>query len=145
MQDVTQILNQIEAGDQLAADKLLPLVYDELRKLAAARLAQEKPGQTLDATALVHEAFLKMFGGAASDYEDRGHFLGVAAMAMRLARWPASRSRMAAKKLADHQIHRRNNDGASKRAASARAKSDRLRGFVTCSPGCSGSPVMTAT
>ena len=63
MSDVTQILSQIEQGDPHAAEKLLPLVYDELRKLAAAKLAQEKPGQTLVATALVHEAYLRLVGG----------------------------------------------------------------------------------
>src|SRR6185503_10060075 len=63
MSDVTQILSQIEQGDPQAAEKLLPLVYGELRKLAAARLAHEKPGQTLEATALVHEAYLRLMGG----------------------------------------------------------------------------------
>jgi len=62
MSDVTQILNQIESGDPTAAEQLLPLVYDELRKLAVAKLAHEKPGQTLQATALVHEAYLRLFG-----------------------------------------------------------------------------------
>jgi RNA polymerase sigma factor (sigma-70 family) len=68
MSDVTRILSQIEQGDPQAAEQLLPLVYDELRKLAAAKLAQEKPGQTLQATALVHEAYLRLVGGG----EDRG-------------------------------------------------------------------------
>ena len=62
MSDVTRILLQIEQGDQAAAEQLLPLVYDELRKLAAAKLAQERPGQTLQATALVHEAYLRLVG-----------------------------------------------------------------------------------
>ena len=62
MADVTQILSQIKDGDPIAAERLLPLVYDELRKLAAARLAQEKPGQTLSATSLVHEAWLRLAG-----------------------------------------------------------------------------------
>ena len=62
MSDVTRILSQIEPGDPAAAEQLLPLVYDELRKLAAAKLAQEKPGQTLQATALVHEAYLRLVG-----------------------------------------------------------------------------------
>ena len=62
MSDATQLLLQIEAGDPQAAEQLLPLVYDELRKLAAAKLAQEKPGQTLQATALVHEAYLRLVG-----------------------------------------------------------------------------------
>ena len=66
MPDVTRILSQIESGDPSAAEQLLPLVYEELRKLAAARLAQEKPGQTLQATALVHDAYLRLAGSAGS-------------------------------------------------------------------------------
>lgn len=84
MSDVTQILNQIESGDPSAADQLLPLVYDELRKLAAAKLANEKPGQTLQATGLVHEAYLRLVGGAESvTWNSRAHFFGAAAEAMR--------------------------------------------------------------
>ena len=108
MSDVTRILERIESGDPSAADQLLPLVYEELRKLAAARLAQEKPGQTLQATALVHEAYLRLVGAGArgsglgveaslSDqsplapnpetrtpsFSSRGHFFGAAAEAMR--------------------------------------------------------------
>src|SRR5262245_42076857 len=83
MSDVTQILSQIERGDPQAADKLLPLVYDELRKLASAKLAQEKPGQTLQATALVHEAFMRLVDGAHATWNGRGHFFGAAAEAMR--------------------------------------------------------------
>ena len=84
MHDVTQILSQIESGDPAAAEKLLPLVYDELRKLAAVRLAQEKPGQTLQATALVHEAYVRLTGGdGLSEWNSRGHFFGAAAEAMR--------------------------------------------------------------
>src|SRR5262245_34555277 len=84
MSDVTRVLSQIEAGNPHAPDQLLPLVYEELRKLAAARLAHEKPGQTLQATALVHEAFLRLVGrdGEAS-WENRGHFFAAAAEAMR--------------------------------------------------------------
>ena len=78
MGDVTQILLQIESGDPSRADELLPLVYQELRKLAAARLAQEKPGQTLQATALVHEAYL-LLADAQVDWVDRAHFFGIAA------------------------------------------------------------------
>jgi RNA polymerase sigma factor (TIGR02999 family) len=84
MSDVTRILSQIDAGDPKAAEELLPLVYDELRKLAAARLAQEKPGQTLQATALVHEAYLRLIGGEQTQHWDsRGHFFAAAAEAMR--------------------------------------------------------------
>lgn len=84
MPDVTQILNAIEQGDLHAAEQLLPLVYDELRKLAAQKLAQEKPGQTLDATALVHEAYLRLVGDASERrFTDRQHFFRMAATAMR--------------------------------------------------------------
>jgi RNA polymerase sigma factor (TIGR02999 family) len=84
MTDVTQILSQIEQGDPAAAEQLLPLVYEELRKLATARLAQEKPGQTLQATALVHEAYLRLSDGqCAQDWDSRWHFFAAAAEAMR--------------------------------------------------------------
>jgi hypothetical protein len=74
MSDVTQILQQIESGDPSAAENLLPLVYEELRKLAAARMSQEKPGQTLQATALVHEAYLRLVTGeTARHWDSRGH------------------------------------------------------------------------
>ena len=81
--DVRQILSQIEGGDSSAAEQLLPLVYDELRKLAAAKLAQEKPGQTLQATALVHEAYLRLVDGdSVQQWNGRGHFFAAAAEAM---------------------------------------------------------------
>lgn len=84
MNDVTRILSQIEAGDASAANQLLPVVYDELRKLAALRLSHEKPGQTLQATALVHEAYLRLVGGSApTEWNGRGHFFAAAAEAMR--------------------------------------------------------------
>jgi RNA polymerase sigma factor (TIGR02999 family) len=84
MSDVTRILSAIEAGEPHAAAQLLPLVYDELRKLAAQRVAQEKPGQTLQATALVHEAYLRLVGGDADvHWNSRGHFIAAAAEAMR--------------------------------------------------------------
>mgnify|MGYP001823596932 CR=1 FL=1 len=84
MPDVTQILNAIEQGDPNAPDELLPIVYDELRKLAAAKLAGEKPGQTLQATALVHEAYLRLLGpGGDAQFDGRGHFFAAAAEAMR--------------------------------------------------------------
>jgi RNA polymerase sigma factor (TIGR02999 family) len=84
MSDVTRILLQIESGDPSAAEQLLPLVYDELRKLAAAKLAHEKPGQTLQATALVHEAYLRLVGSETDrTYRDRSHFFATAATAMR--------------------------------------------------------------
>jgi RNA polymerase sigma factor (TIGR02999 family) len=84
MSDVSGILNAIQQGDPYASDQLLPLVYDELRKLAAQRLAQERPGQTLEATALVHEAYLRLVGAQASQaWSSRGHFFAAAAEAMR--------------------------------------------------------------
>ncbi|MCL4678174.1 MAG: sigma-70 family RNA polymerase sigma factor [Alphaproteobacteria bacterium] len=84
MNDVTQILSQIESGDAGAGERLLPLVYDELRKLAAAKLAREQPGQTLQATALVHEAYLRLVDdGPALTWDGRGHFFAAAAEAMR--------------------------------------------------------------
>ena len=84
MSDVTQILSQIEQGDRSAAEQLLPLVYGELRKLAAAKLANEKPGQTLQATALVHDAYIRMVDAEkVQHWNSRGHFFGAAAEAMR--------------------------------------------------------------
>jgi RNA polymerase sigma factor (TIGR02999 family) len=84
MSDVTQILSQIEQGDPSAAEHLLPLIYDELRRLAAARLASEKPGQTLQATALVHDAYVRLVDvKKAQPWNSRGHFFSAAAEAMR--------------------------------------------------------------
>ncbi|HKB37536.1 MAG TPA: ECF-type sigma factor [Gemmataceae bacterium] len=84
MSEVTRILSAIEQGDPHAAEQLLPLVYDELRRLAAQKLAQEKPGQTLEATALVHEAYLRLVDvERAQHWDSRGHFFAAAAEAMR--------------------------------------------------------------
>ena len=84
MTDVTQILNAIQQGDPSASDQLLPLVYEELRVLARQRLANEKPGQTLQATALVHEAYIRLVGkNNDQSWDNRGHFFGAAAEAMR--------------------------------------------------------------
>src|SRR5262245_47162227 len=84
MSDVTRVLSAIEAGDPHAAEQLLPLVYDELRKLAAARLAHEKPGQTLQATALVHDAYIRPVDcEKVQSWDSRGHFFAAAAEAMR--------------------------------------------------------------
>jgi RNA polymerase sigma factor (TIGR02999 family) len=84
MNEVTRVLSAIDQGDPHAAEQLLPLVYDELRKLAAQKLAQEKPGQTLQATALVHEAYLRLVGvEKAQQWDSRGHFFAAAAEAMR--------------------------------------------------------------
>ena len=83
MSDVTQILNAIERGDARATDELLPLVYEELRLLAAQKLSHESPGQTLQATALVHEAYLRLVGDKPQSWQNRGHFFAAAAEAMR--------------------------------------------------------------
>lgn len=83
MTDVTRILNAIEQGDERVADELLPLVYEELRLLAAQKLSQERPGQTLQATALVHEAYIRLVEGADQDWNSKGHFFKAAAEAMR--------------------------------------------------------------
>lgn len=83
MTDVTRILNAIEQGEEKATDELLPLVYEELRSLAAQKLARETPGQTLQATALVHEAYIKLVGEDAQNWKNSGHFFAVAAEAMR--------------------------------------------------------------
>src|SRR5262249_10299886 len=104
MTDVTRILNAIKAGNALAADQLLPLVYDELRRLAAQRLAQERPGQTLQPTALGHEAYLRLVGreeGSAD--KDRGHFLAAAAAAMRRTLIDRARRRQTRKRGGDIQ------------------------------------------
>lgn len=95
MVDVSHLLQQIDSGDSCAADQLLPLVYDELRKLAAAKLAREKPGQTLQATALVHEAWLRLVGsGSPGGFSGRRHFFAAAAEAMRRILVDQARRRM---------------------------------------------------
>jgi RNA polymerase sigma factor (TIGR02999 family) len=99
MSEVTRILSAIEQGDPHAAEQLLPVVYDELRQLAAAKLAQEKPGQTLQATALVHEAYLRLVDvEQAQQWNSRGHFFAAAAEAMRRILVEQARRRHAAKR-----------------------------------------------
>jgi RNA polymerase sigma factor (TIGR02999 family) len=99
MKDVTRILSEVEQGDPHAAEKLLPLVYEELRKLAAQKLAQEKPGQTLQATALVHEAYLRLVDTEkAQAWNSRGHFFGAAAQAMRRILIEQARRKLADKR-----------------------------------------------
>lgn len=83
MSDVTRILDRVKQGDAKAAEELLPLVYEELRKLASAKMADEKPGQTLQPTALVHEAYLRLVGTDQPQWNSRGHFFGAATEAMR--------------------------------------------------------------
>jgi RNA polymerase sigma factor (TIGR02999 family) len=101
MSDVTRILHAIEQGEPNAAEGLLPLVYDELRKLAAARLAKEAPGQTLQATALVHEAWLKLAGSNRQQWRGRSHFFGAAAEAMRRILIDKARGKASQKRGAD--------------------------------------------
>ena len=104
MSNVTEILNQIESGDPAAAEQLLPLVYDELRKLAAAKLAQERPGQTLQATALVHEAYIRLVDAKqkhATHWNSRAHFFGAAAEAMRQILVEHARKKLSVKRGGD--------------------------------------------
>lgn len=102
MSEVTSILSAIEAGDPSAAEQLLPLVYDELRKLAAERMAQEKPGQTLEATALVHEAYLRLVdANTVQRWNSRGHFFAAAAEAMRRILIESARSKAREKRGGD--------------------------------------------
>jgi RNA polymerase sigma factor (TIGR02999 family) len=102
MSDVTRILSQIESGDPTAAEQLLPLVYEELRKLAAGKLAHEKPGQTLQATALVHEAYLRLVDvEKAQHWDSRGHFFAAAAESMRRIIIDAARRRRRLKRGGD--------------------------------------------
>jgi RNA polymerase sigma factor (TIGR02999 family) len=96
MNNLTQILSRIDSGDPSASAELLPLIYDELRKLAAAQLASEKPGQTLQATALVHEAYLRLVGGS-QHWSGRKHFFGAAAEAMRRVLVDVARRKATAK------------------------------------------------
>lgn len=104
MSQVTQILSAIEQGDPHAAEQLLPLVYDELRKLAADRMAGERPGQTLDATALVHEAYIRLVDVARpQNWDGRAHFFAAAAEAMRRILIDAARRKGRAKRGGDHK------------------------------------------
>jgi RNA polymerase sigma factor (TIGR02999 family) len=112
MSDVTRILSAIEQGDQLAAEQLLPLVYEELRKLAAQKMVQEAPGQTLQATALVHEAYLRLVGGdSRQHWNGRAHFFGAAAEAMRRILIEAARRKGRLKR--EGRLSRRDLDGAN--------------------------------
>ena len=103
MKDVTEILQVLGHGDARAGDELLRVVYGELRQLAAARMAQEQPGQTLQATALVHEAWLRLGGNAQQAWENRAHFFSAAAEAMRRILIERARQKQTAKKGGDRQ------------------------------------------
>jgi RNA polymerase sigma factor (TIGR02999 family) len=112
MSDVTRLIDDAAAGDPHAAAELLPLVYDELRKLAAARLADEKPGQTLQATALVHEVYLRLVGNdPGAQWDGRGHFFAAAAEAMRRILVDNARRRQSGKRGGD--MHRVDLDAAA--------------------------------
>ncbi|MHC4331308.1 MAG: sigma-70 family RNA polymerase sigma factor [Planctomycetota bacterium] len=102
MSDVTRILNAIEGGDPKAADELLPLVYEELRLLAAQKMSQERPGQTLQATALVHEAYLRLVGAEDQGWNNRAHFFRTAAEAMRRILVENARRKKSLKSGGDH-------------------------------------------
>jgi len=104
MSEVTQILQRIESGDRSSAEQLLPLVYDELRKLAAARMAREVPGHTLQPTALVHEAYLRLVdANQAQNWEGRGHFFAAAAEAMRRILIENARRKQSRRHGGDHE------------------------------------------
>ena len=104
MDDVTQILSKIESGDQRASEQLLPLVYEELRRLAAARVFQENPGQTLQATALVHEAYIRLVdANSVQHWNSRGHFFSAAAQAMRRILLDRARNKKRMKRGGDRQ------------------------------------------
>ncbi len=98
MEDITLILNEAAGGNPIASEQLLPLIYADLRKLAAARLALEKPGQTLQATALVHEAYLRLVKGDGQNWNSRAHFFGAAAEAMRRILVDVARRKLASKR-----------------------------------------------
>jgi len=102
MTDVTRILNAIERGDAKATDELLPLVYEELRLLAAQKLSHEAPGQTLQATALVHEAYIRLVGSEGQNWNSRGHFYAAAAEAMRRILIDNARRKKSLKRGGDH-------------------------------------------
>lgn len=103
MSDVTRILNAIEGGNAKDTDELLPLVYEELRLLAAQKLSQEKPGQTLQATALVHEAYMRLAGPDGKGWDSRGHFFMAAAEAMRRILIDSARRKQRLKRGGDYQ------------------------------------------
>ncbi len=103
MNEVTRIINAIEQGDTQATEKLLPLVYEELRVLAARKMAQEKPGHTLQATALVHEAYIRLVGSEAQNWSSRTHFFAAAAEAMRRILIDSARRKKSLKRGGKHQ------------------------------------------
>src|SRR6266487_1052139 len=131
MSDVTRILNAIGGGDSKAAQDLLPLVYEELRKLAAHKMANEAPGQTLQPTALVHEAWLRLVGTENPQFEGRGHFFAAAAEAMRRILIDRARQKLSLKRGASaarvNLEHLRRSLGDRGRRAAPRVRRPRLR------------------
>ena len=132
MSDVTRILSQIESGDPSAAEQLLPLIYDELRKLAAAKLANEKPGQTLQATALVHDTYLRLVDQSMpQQWDNRRHFFAAAAEAMRRILIERARQKRSLKAGGEHQeLHRPNTTIATNDNGHAISKVVRTRGVT---------------
>src|ERR1700732_4355505 len=118
MSEVTRILSAIEAGDPQAAQQLLPLVYDELRRLATAQMAREKPGQTLDATALVHEAYLRLAG--AQQFDNRRHFFAARARGVFSVQDPPPQTQP--------QTRRGSSAAGSRRGATCRGRAERAAG-----------------
>ena len=119
MSDVTRLLQSIEDENEQAADRLLPLVYEELRKLARARLATEKSGHTLQPTELVHEAYLRLVGRTEINWNGRGHFFGAASEAMRRILIDRARRRQSAKHGGDRQTYRPSGRTRSRRRKAA--------------------------
>ena len=135
MSEVTRILSAIEQGDPQAASQLLPLVYDELRKLAAQKLAQEKPGQTLQATALVHEAYLRLVGeDRQQSFQDRGHFFAVAATAMRRILIDGARRKLTQKRGGGFERHDLDGIAASEPDAELLALDEALQKLAEADP-----------
>lgn len=138
MCDVTQMLILVEQGDPQSADRLLPLVYDELRKLAAQKLTDERPGHTLQATALVHEAYLRLVGGdAPQEWNGRGHFFSAAAEAMRRILIEQARRRRTLKAGGDHErIALCDIPQISDEPLDLIALDEALQNLETCNPRC---------
>ena len=135
MSEVTRILSAIEQGDPQAASQLLPLVYDELRKLAAQKLAQEKPGQTLQATALVHEAYLRLVGeDRQQSFQDRGHFFAAAATAMRRILIDGARRKLTQKRGGGFERHDLDGIAASQPDAELLALDEALQKLAEADP-----------
>ena len=124
MNNVTRILDSIAAGDDKAADELLPLVYEELRKLAGHKMARERPGQTLQATALVNEAYIRLVGGEPAQWQNRAHFFAIAAHTMRQVLVEYARRRHAGKRGGVDARRREASTNGSRETVAAGSSSD---------------------